>query len=95
MSDWSDIEEDMGGHNPETGMPYFIEDEIELIDIELRFTWTYNDYLVVTEREDNEDTAERWVEVVSLIDNKHYDGVHSEIVNTIMFIDKEILEEEV
>ena len=78
MSDWTDIEEDMGGHNPETGMPYFIEKEWEMEDVKLHFTWDYDDYLAVTEREDNDDTAERWVKVVALIDNKHYESVDDE-----------------
>ena len=63
------------------------------MSVELKFTWTYEDYLAVTEREDNADTHERWTEVVALIDNKHYDGIHSEMVNTIKFVDERILEE--
>jgi hypothetical protein len=61
---------------------------------ELTFTWTYEDYLAVTKREDNEATAERWVKVVDLIDNKHYESVNDEIRGTIDFVDKEILKEE-
>ena len=65
------------------------------MSVELNITWDYDDYLVVTEREDNADTHERWTEVVDLIDNKHYDGIHSEMVNTIKFVDETILKEEV
>ena len=59
MSDWTDIEEDMGGHNPE----------------------------------DNDDTAERWVKVVALIDNKHYESVDDEIRDTIQFVDSRLKED--
>jgi hypothetical protein len=60
----------------------------------LYFTWTYEDYLAVTERENNDDTAERWTEVVDLIDNKHYESVDDEIRNTIQYVDERILKEE-
>jgi len=64
------------------------------MSVELNFTWTYDDYLAVTGREDNDDTAERWTEVVDLIDNKHYESVDDDIRDTIQFVDKEILKEE-
>ena len=94
MSDWTDIEENMGGHNPETGMPYFIEKEWEMEDVKLHFTWDYDDYLAVTKREDNDDTAERWEKVVDLIDNKHYESVDAEIRSTIQYVDERILKED-
>ena len=93
MSDWTDIEEDMGGHNPETGMPYFIENELDMGDVKLHFTWTYEDYLAVTERENSDDTEERWVKVVALIDNKHYESVDDEIRDTIQFVDSRLKED--
>ena len=63
------------------------------MSVELNFTWTYDDYLAVTGREDNDDTAERWTEVVDLIDNKHYESVDAEIRSTIDFVDS-ILKED-
>lgn len=62
------------------------------MSVELHFTWTYDDYLAVTEREDNDDTAERWTEVVDLIDNKHYEQVNGEIRDTIAHVDNLIKE---
>lgn len=64
------------------------------MSVELTFTWTYKDYLAITQREDNDDTAERWTEVVDLIDNEHYESVDAEIRSTIDFVDSQILEEE-
>ena len=64
------------------------------MNVELNFTWTYDDYLAVTEREDNDDTAERWTEVVDLIDNKHYESVDDEIRDTIQYVDERILKED-
>ena len=64
------------------------------MSVELNFTWTYDDYLAVTEREDNDDTAERWTEVVDLIDNKHYESVDDEIRVTIHYVDERILKED-
>ena len=63
------------------------------MSVELNFTWTYDDYLAVTEREDNDDTAERWTEVVDLIDNKHYESVDDEIRDTIHFVDSRLKED--
>jgi hypothetical protein len=63
------------------------------MSVELKFNWTYEDYLAVTEHEDNDDTAERWTEVVDLIDNKHYESVDEEIRDTIQYVDARILEE--
>jgi hypothetical protein len=60
----------------------------------LYFTWTYEDYLAVTERENNDDTAERWTEVVDLIDNKHYESVDADIRDTIQYVDERILKED-
>lgn len=60
---------------------------------ELNFTWTYEDYLEVTERENSGDTEERWSQVVDLIDNKHYESVDDEIRSTIDFVDS-ILKED-
>ena len=64
------------------------------MSVELNFTWTYDDYLAVTGREDNDDTAERWTEVVDLIDNKHYESVDAEIRDTIQYVDERILKED-
>lgn len=64
------------------------------MSVELNFTWNYDDYLSVTGREDNDDTAERWTEVVDLIDNKHYESVDDEIRDTIQYVDERILKEE-
>ena len=64
------------------------------MSVELNFTWTYYDYLAVTERENNDDTEERWSKVVDLIDNKHYESVDDEIRSTIDFVDSQILKEE-
>ncbi len=63
------------------------------MSVELNFTWTYDDYLAVTGREDNDDTAERWTEVVDLIDNKHYESVDDEIRSTIDFVDSRLKED--
>jgi hypothetical protein len=63
------------------------------MSVELKFTWTYEDYLAVTEHEDNDATAERWTEVVDLIDNKHYESVDADIRDTIQYVDARILEE--
>ena len=60
---------------------------------ELNFTWTYYDYLAVTERENSDDTEERWSKVVDLIDNKHYESVDAEIRSTIDLVDS-ILKED-
>ncbi len=62
--------------------------------LELNFTWTYEDYLAVTERVNSDDTEERWSKVVDLIDNKHYESVDADIRDTIQYVDKEILKEE-
>ena len=70
------------------------EDELDMEDVKLHFTWDYDDYLAVTEREDNDDTAERWVKVVALIDNKHYESVDDEIRDTIHYVDERILKED-
>ncbi len=59
----------------------------------LRFDWNYDDYLAVTEREDNEQSSDRWAEVVDLIDNKHYESVNDAINATIRFVDECKLEE--
>ena len=60
---------------------------------ELNFTWTYEDYLAVTERENSDDTEERWSKVVDLIDNKHYESVDDEIRDTIHFVDSRLKED--
>ena len=70
------------------------ENELDMEDVKLHFTWDYDDYLAVTEREDNDDTAERWVKVVALIDNKHYESVDDEIRDTIHYVDERILKED-
>ena len=57
---------------------------------ELNFTWTYEDYLAVTERENSDDSEERWSKVVDLIDNKHYESVDDEIRNTIQYVDESL-----
>ena len=57
----------------------------------LKFEWNYEDYLAVTNREDNEQSANRWAEVVELIDNKYYESVDEEIRSTINFVDSELL----
>lgn len=62
------------------------------MSVELQFTWTYDDYRAVTGRKDNDDTAERWTEVVDIIDGAG-DNVDEEISATIMSVDKGILEE--
>jgi len=62
---------------------------------ELEITWNYADYLAVTERKDNEKTKKRWLDVISLINNKYYEGINTEIHETILWIDDDILEEEV
>jgi len=59
---------------------------------ELQFTWNYDDYRAITGREDNEDTVERWSEVVDIIDGAG-DNVDEEISATIMSVDKKIKEE--
>jgi hypothetical protein len=64
------------------------------MSVELNFTWTYYDYLAVTERENNDDTEERWSKVVDLIDNKHYESVDAEIRDTIQYVDERILKED-
>lgn len=61
--------------------------------LELKFTWTYDDYLAVTEQWHSEATLAKWVKTVELIDNKYYEGVDSEIKETIEFINDEILKE--
>jgi len=60
----------------------------------LKFEWSYEDYLAVTNREDNEQSANRWAEVIDSIDNKHYQDADNEIRDTIHFVDRYILEEE-
>ena len=60
----------------------------------LKFEWSYEDYLAVTNREDNEQSANRWAEVINKIDNKHYESVDEEIRFTIKYVDEELLDEE-
>jgi len=62
---------------------------------ELNITWSYKDYLEITERKDSEQTRKRWFDVISLINNKYYDGINTEIHETILWIDDDILEETV
>ena len=57
----------------------------------LNFEWCYEDYLAVTNREDNKQSANRWAEVVELIENKYYESVNEEIRSAINFVDSEIL----
>ncbi len=59
----------------------------------LNFEWDYEDYLAVTEREDSLDMQERWLNIIELINNKHYESVDNEIRETIVWVDKEIMEE--
>ncbi len=60
----------------------------------LNFEWDYEDYLAITEREDTKDNQARWLEVTALINNKHYESVDNEIRETIVWVDKEIKENE-
>lgn len=62
--------------------------------LKLKFTWTYDDYLAVTEQWHSEDTLAKWVKTVELIDNKYYDDVNSEIRETIEYINNQVLKEE-
>ncbi len=61
---------------------------------ELTFTWTYEDYLAVTGRVSNDNSAERWSDIVDLVENKYDEQIDNEIRSTIDFVDSQILKEE-
>ena len=55
----------------------------------LKFEWNYEDYLAVTNREDNKQSVNRWAEVVELINGDY--TVDEKIRSAINFVDSEIL----
>jgi hypothetical protein len=56
-------------------------------------SWDYDDYLTITGRDDNSKTKARWLEVIALINSKHYDGINNEVRETIDYVDMEVLKE--
>jgi hypothetical protein len=56
--------------------------------------WEYDDYRAITGRDDTAKTRTRWLEIIALINDKHYESIDNEIRETITWIDSEILKEE-
>jgi hypothetical protein len=56
--------------------------------------WEYDDYRAITSRDDTAKTRTRWLEIIALINDKHYESIDNEIRETITWIDSEILKEE-
>ncbi len=59
---------------------------------ELEITWDYEDYLTITERKDNAKTKARWLQVMALINNKFYEGINTEVHETILWVDEMLKE---
>ena len=59
----------------------------------LTIEWCYDDYLAVTNRIHSEDTAERWVKIIDLIEIKFYEDINEVIRNTIETVDEELEDE--
>ena len=77
----------------------FANDPNNLLDITRRpedlltIEWCYDDYMAVTNREHSEDTAERWVKIIDLIEIKFYEDINEIIRNTIETVDEELEDE--
>ena len=56
--------------------------------------WAYEDYLAITDRKDSPTTQKRWLDVIALINTKHYESIDNEIRETVQWVDDLITKEE-
>ena len=58
----------------------------ELLTIE----WCYDDFVSVTNREHSEESEERWLKIIELIEAKYYEDINEVIRNTIETLNEEL-----